>query len=55
MLISTRGVNGASRQAATLQLEGVIVERNAMGEYSINLTEYGWFPETLPSQVEPET
>ncbi|KAF2226508.1 6-O-methylguanine DNA methyltransferase [Elsinoe ampelina] len=48
--ISPRGPNGASRQATALRAEGVTVERSAMGELSVNLGEYGWFPTMLPSE-----
>jgi methylated-DNA-protein-cysteine methyltransferase-like protein len=53
-LISPRGVDGAARQAAALEREGVTVERNAIGEYSIDLSRFGWFPEMLPSEKEEE-
>jgi methylated-DNA-protein-cysteine methyltransferase-like protein len=48
------GVNGARRQAETLRLEGVVVEENAMGEYSVSLAEYGWFPDELSPDNEEE-
>ncbi|PNS15842.1 hypothetical protein CAC42_4294 [Sphaceloma murrayae] len=50
--ISPRGPNGASRQATALRQEGVTVERSAMGELSVDLSEYGWFPSMLPSEEE---
>jgi methylated-DNA-protein-cysteine methyltransferase-like protein len=53
-LISPRGVDGATRQAIALRREGVTVERNAMGEYSIDLSNFGWFPEMLPSEEEED-
>ncbi|KAF2432853.1 DNA binding methylated-DNA--cysteine S-methyltransferase [Tothia fuscella] len=48
--ISPRGPNGATRQAAALRREGVQVNRGAMGEYSIDFSVYGWFPNLLPSE-----
>jgi len=49
-------VDGARRQADELRREGVQVERNAMGEYSVDFTEYGWFPDLLPSEeAEPNS
>lgn len=33
-----------------LRQEGVTVERSAMGELSVDLSEYGWFPAMLPSE-----
>jgi methylated-DNA-protein-cysteine methyltransferase-like protein len=47
----TRGEGGAARQAAALRREGVEVERNAMGELTIDLATYGWFPDFLPSEA----
>jgi hypothetical protein len=47
----SRGVNGARRQAMALQGEGVRVERGSMGEYTVDLMEYGWFPSVLPSEA----
>ncbi|KAF2019710.1 DNA binding methylated-DNA--cysteine S-methyltransferase [Aaosphaeria arxii CBS 175.79] len=49
--ISPRGPTGASRQATALRAEGVEVERGPMGEYSIELSKYGWFPDELPSEA----
>jgi hypothetical protein len=51
---ASRGVNGATRQAEALRREGVVIETNAMGEYSIDLSEYGWFPDMLPSEEDDE-
>ena len=50
MTPATRGPSGASSQAAALRSEGVHVERDAMGEFSVDLESYGWFPEVLPSE-----
>lgn len=47
-----RGVNGARRQARALQREGVQVETGPMGEYTVSLREYGWFPSRLPSELD---
>jgi methylated-DNA-protein-cysteine methyltransferase-like protein len=33
-----------------LRREGVEVRQDAMGQYTINLAEYGWFPDVLPSE-----
>ncbi|KAH7139014.1 6-O-methylguanine DNA methyltransferase [Dendryphion nanum] len=49
--ISPRGPSGASRQATALRAEGVEVEQGAMGEFTINLTKFGWFPDMLPSEA----
>ncbi|KAF2712364.1 hypothetical protein K504DRAFT_373712 [Pleomassaria siparia CBS 279.74] len=49
--ISPRGPSGAARQAAVLQAEDVEVVQNAMGEWTINLGKYGWFPDVLPSEA----
>ena len=38
-------------QAEALRAEGVVVEQDAMGKYSINLADYGWFPPILPSDL----
>jgi len=44
-----RGHGGAARQANALEAEGVQVTQNALGEYTVDLTKYGWFPSILPS------
>ena len=46
-----RGPSGAGRQATALRREGVQVGQGAMGEYTIDLSEYGWFPDVLPSEA----
>ena len=45
-----RGPGGAARQAAALRREGVVVRTGAMGELTIDLGTYGWFPSILPSE-----
>ncbi|RYP08503.1 hypothetical protein DL765_008762 [Monosporascus sp. GIB2] len=42
--------SGARNQAAALQAEGVEVTTGALGELSVDFAEFGWFPETLPSE-----
>lgn len=51
-LIAThgRGPNGAARQEAALRREGVEVGRGQLGERTIDFSEYGWFPDRLPSE-----
>ncbi|KAF4966423.1 hypothetical protein FZEAL_10661 [Fusarium zealandicum] len=50
-MISPRSQPEGSRtQAAALQAEGVQVTSNAMGELSVDFSEFGWFPEALPSE-----
>lgn len=41
--------SGTLNQAAALEAEGVTVSRDAMGELSVDFTEFGWFPRRLPS------
>ncbi|KAI9167858.1 Alkyltransferase-like protein 1 [Paramyrothecium foliicola] len=51
LLTTTRSQPSGSRnQAEALQAEGVEVSRNAMGEYTVDFAEYGWFPSALPSE-----
>lgn len=38
-------------QADALRAEDVTVEQDAMGKFSVNLSEYGWFPPILPSDL----
>ena len=45
-----RGPGGATRQAAALRREGVTVRTGALGELTIDLGIYGWFPSMLPSE-----
>ncbi|KAI6892768.1 hypothetical protein KC318_g13025 [Hortaea werneckii] len=49
-MISQRGTGGAARQEAALQQEIVQIERSNMGERSVDLGTYGWFPNHLPSE-----
>ncbi|KAI4868829.1 DNA binding methylated-DNA--cysteine S-methyltransferase [Hypoxylon rubiginosum] len=46
--------SGARNQAAALQAEGVTVTTSALGELEVDFSEYGWFPDELPSQAEDE-
>ena len=48
--MSHRGPGGATRQAAALRREGVIVGVGCLGELTIDLVKYGWFPDVLPSE-----
>ncbi|CAM1510617.1 Fc.00g009520.m01.CDS01 [Cosmosporella sp. VM-42] len=41
--------SGTQNQAAALRAEGVEVQTNALGEMSVDFSEYGWFPKSLPS------
>ena len=50
-LTRQRGPSGAGRQAAALRAEGVEMVEGAMGEFSIDLQRYGWFPSLLPSEA----
>ncbi|KAI0136852.1 DNA binding methylated-DNA--cysteine S-methyltransferase [Xylariales sp. AK1849] len=43
--------SGARNQAAALQAEGVAVATGTLGELTVDLAEYGWFPRSLPSEV----
>ncbi|KAL2117295.1 hypothetical protein VTJ04DRAFT_9463 [Mycothermus thermophilus] len=51
-VISPRSAHpaGARNQAAALQAEGVRVTTGALGELMVDLAEYGWFPDVLPSE-----
>ncbi|KAH8811879.1 6-O-methylguanine DNA methyltransferase [Xylogone sp. PMI_703] len=50
--ISPRGhPSGAPNQAQALRAEGVTVTTGALGEFLIDLAEYGWFPRQLPSDA----
>lgn len=52
-VISPRGHPAAVRtQAELLRDEGVEVHRGGLGELSVDLEEYGWFPSILPSEAE---
>ena len=43
--------SGAANQAQVLRGEGVTVTRGNLGEYLVDLSEYGWFPRQLPSHA----
>ena len=45
-----RGPSAASHQADALRREGVEVREDAMGQYTIDMGKYGWFPDVLPSE-----
>ena len=45
-----RGPGGATRQAAFLRREGVTVGVGTLGELTVDLGAYGWFPDSLPSE-----
>ncbi|ORX99546.1 6-O-methylguanine DNA methyltransferase [Clohesyomyces aquaticus] len=49
--IPPRGPSGASRHAAALRAEGVQVEQGPMGEFTVDLERFGWFPDVLPSEA----
>ncbi|KAK1911444.1 hypothetical protein P3342_012745 [Pyrenophora teres f. teres] len=49
--ISPRGPSAAAHQADALRREGVEVRQDAMGLYTVDLGEYGWFPDMLPSEA----
>ena len=42
--------SGSLNQAAALEAEGVAVGRSALGELTVDLAEFGWFPRILPSE-----
>ncbi|KAI0552845.1 MGMT family protein [Xylaria curta] len=46
--------SGARNQAAALRAEGVTVSTDALGELSVDFAEYGWFPDSLPSEEADE-
>ncbi|KAF8863625.1 DNA binding methylated-DNA--cysteine S-methyltransferase [Acephala macrosclerotiorum] len=51
-VISPRGhPSGATNQAQVLRGEGVTVNTGSLGELTVDLGEYGWFPRQLPSEV----
>ena len=45
--ISTREGDGKQRQAEMLRAEGVEVLAGRMGELSVDLNQWGWFPDSL--------
>jgi len=50
LTITTRGVNGAANHETALAQEGVQVNRGSLGERTVDLRVYGWFPDELPSR-----
>ena len=48
--VSRRGPGGATRQAAVLRREGVVVGSGHLGELTVDFGTYGWFPSLLPSE-----
>ncbi|KAJ8062308.1 hypothetical protein OCU04_008855 [Sclerotinia nivalis] len=42
--------SGAQNQATALRSEGITVTTGSLGELTISLTTYGWFPRQLPSE-----
>ncbi|KAK3990723.1 hypothetical protein QBC44DRAFT_324639 [Cladorrhinum sp. PSN332] len=46
--------SGSRNQAAALELEGVTVTTGALGELMVDFGEYGWFPSSLPSDIDGE-
>lgn len=48
---SNRGPDGAARQAAALRREGVTVGTGHLGELTVDFGTFGWFPNSLPSEV----
>ena len=51
LLTEQRGPSGAARHAAALRAEGVEVDQDAMGQYSVDFGRFGWFPDMLPSEA----
>ena len=49
-MLCQRGPGAAAHQAAALQQEGVRIHTDSMGEFSVDLGEYGWFPDCLPAE-----
>ncbi|KAI0025206.1 DNA binding methylated-DNA--cysteine S-methyltransferase [Xylariomycetidae sp. FL0641] len=47
--------SGARNQAAALRAEGVTVTRGALGELMVDFSQYGWFPEMLPSEEQEDS
>ncbi|KAI0472354.1 6-O-methylguanine DNA methyltransferase [Xylaria cf. heliscus] len=46
--------SGARNQATALRAEGVTVLTDALGQLSVDFAEYGWFPNSLPSEEADE-
>ncbi|KAF7874175.1 hypothetical protein EAF04_002847 [Stromatinia cepivora] len=50
-MISPRGhPSGAQNQATVLRSEGITITTGFLGELTISLSTYGWFPRQLPSE-----
>ncbi|OAL43611.1 hypothetical protein IQ07DRAFT_592945 [Pyrenochaeta sp. DS3sAY3a] len=49
--ISPRGPSAAGHQAAALRREGIDVRQDAMGQFTVDFGEHGWFPDVLPSEA----
>lgn len=45
MANSDRGPGSAARQADALRNEGVQVDEDSMGEFYVDFSRYGWFPD----------
>ncbi|CAK7224388.1 Alkyltransferase-like protein 1 [Sporothrix bragantina] len=52
--LAAGGAGGRNRQAVALRAEGVEVMVDALGELSVDLDRYGWFPRQLPSEAAGE-
>ena len=50
--ISVREGDGKERQAESLRGEGVEVLEGRMGELTVDLSQWGWFPDRLPDEDE---
>ncbi|KAK8039306.1 hypothetical protein PG993_007717 [Apiospora rasikravindrae] len=46
--------SGARNQAAALEAEGVEVSTGSLGELSVDFSQYGWFPRSLPSEADED-
>ncbi|KAJ2906900.1 DNA binding methylated-DNA--cysteine S-methyltransferase [Zalerion maritima] len=60
-VINSKGVvsprsqpSGSQIQATALRAEGISVQTGALGELTVDLAEYGWFPRVLPSAVDED-
>jgi methylated-DNA-protein-cysteine methyltransferase-like protein len=51
LLTKQRGPSGAARHAAALRAEGVEVDQDARGQYTVDFGRFGWFPDILPSEA----
>ena len=54
--VSSRGpgTDGAQRQRASLEAEGVEVTTGRTGEMRVDLAQYGWFPPPAPAAARGE-